>query len=119
MKYSKTVSGGAGTSIEQVNVSVGFIDADGRLAVAAANGGSDHHPDWYHNIGSDDRVTIEVPGAKIPSIATIAAGAERSDLLRRIAECLPGMPDHLSATTREIPVVIFDRADQPTPRSDS
>ena len=98
---------------------VGFIDADGRLAVAAANGGSDHHPDWYHNIDSDNRVTIEVPGASIPSIATIASGAERSDLLRRIAESLPGMPDHLSATTREVPVVILDEADQPTPCGDS
>lgn len=27
---------------------VGFIEADGRLAVAAANGGSDRHPDWFH-----------------------------------------------------------------------
>ena len=98
---------------------VGFIDADGRLAVAAANGGSDHHPDWYQNIENDNQVTIELGGAAIPSIATIAAGAERSELLQRITESLPGMPDHLSATTREIPVVIFDKADQPTPRSDS
>lgn len=86
---------------------VGFIDADGRLAVAAANGGSDHHPDWYHNIESDTHVIIEVPGASIPSIATVAAGAERSDLLERIAESLPGMSDHVSATRREIPVVLF------------
>jgi deazaflavin-dependent oxidoreductase (nitroreductase family) len=98
---------------------VGFIDAEGRVAVAAANGGSDHHPDWYHNIDSDNQITIEVRGASIPSIATIAAGAERGDLLQRIAESLPGMPDHLSATTREIPVVIFSAVDQPIPRSDS
>lgn len=29
---------------------VGFIDASGKLAVAAANGGSEQHPDWYRNI---------------------------------------------------------------------
>ena len=89
---------------------VGFIDADGHLAVAAANGGADHHPDWYRNIETDSQVTIEVPGASIPSIATIATGEERSDLLQRIAESLPGMSDHVSATTREIPVVIFTEA---------
>ena len=98
---------------------VGFIDADGRLAVAAANGGADHHPDWYRNIENDNQVTIEVPGASIPSIATIAAGAERSDLLQQISETLPGMSDRVSATTREIPVVIFSEADGPKPRNGS
>lgn len=89
---------------------VGFIDVDGRLVAAAANGGSDHHPDWYRNIEHDSQVTIEVPGASIFSTATVATGAERSDLLHQIAESLPGMSDHLSATTREIPVVIFSEA---------
>jgi deazaflavin-dependent oxidoreductase (nitroreductase family) len=86
---------------------VGFVDADGRLAVAAANGGSDHHPDWYRNIESDGHVTVEVPGASIPSVATIATGADRTDLLEQLAASLPGMSDHVSATTREIPVVVF------------
>lgn len=90
---------------------VGFIDAGGRLAVGAANGGSDHHPDWYLNIESARQVTIEVPGALISSTATIATGAERSDLLRQMVEGLPGMSDHVSATAREIPVVIFREAD--------
>jgi len=89
---------------------VGFIDADGRLAVAAANGGADQHPYWYRNIESDNQVTIEIPGASIPSIATIATGAERADLLERLTESLPGMSDHVSATRREIPVVIFSEA---------
>lgn len=90
---------------------VGFIDADGHLAAAAANGGSDHHPDWYQNIEIDNRVTIEVPGASIPSVATIAQGTERSELLQRLSESLPGMSDHISTTTREIPVVIFTEAE--------
>ena len=89
---------------------IGFIDVDGRLAVAAANGGSDDHPDWYKNVVSDSRVTIEVPGASIPSIANIVTGHERADLLRRLESSLPGMSDHVSATTREIPVVIFSEA---------
>ena len=86
---------------------VGFIDADGRLAVAAANGGSDHHPDWYRNIERHNLVTIEVPGASIPSIATVAVGVERAGLLEQLTASLPGMADHVSAATREIPVVIF------------
>lgn len=90
---------------------VGFIDAGGRLAVAAANGGSDDHPDWYHNIESDSRVTIDIPGASIPSIGRITTGSERDGLLQRLLETLPGMSDHVSGTSREIPVVIFGEAD--------
>ena len=88
----------------------GFIDAGGRLAVAAANGGSDQHPDWFRNIEADGQVTIEVPGASIPSTATVTSGAERSDLLHQLSETLPGMADHMAATTRDIPVVIFTEA---------
>jgi deazaflavin-dependent oxidoreductase (nitroreductase family) len=90
---------------------VGFVDAEGRLAVAAANGGSEHHPDWYRNIENNDQVTIEVPGASIPSVATITSGVERSELLQQLTKSLPGMADHVAATTREIPVVIFNQAE--------
>ncbi len=95
---------------EQHTTPVGFIDAGGRLAAAGANGGSDQHPDWYRNIASNSQVNIEVPGASIPSFATIVEGTERADLLERLAESLPGMSDHLAATSREIPVVIFTEA---------
>lgn len=90
---------------------VGFIDADGSIAVAAANGGADHHPDWYRNIERDNAVTIELPGASIPSIATIATGTSRSELLDRLVAHLPGMEDHVAATARDIPVVLFTQAD--------
>ena len=86
---------------------VGFIDAGGRLAVAAANGGSDQHPNWYRNIQEDDQVTVELPGASIQSKATVTTGVERVELLQQLSESLPGMADHLSATTREIPVIVF------------
>ena len=89
---------------------IGFIDADGRLAVAAANGGSDSHPDWFRNIENDGHVTIEVPGASIRSVARVALGEERSELLERLAAELPGMADHLANSEREIPVVIFSEA---------
>lgn len=89
---------------------VGFVDAGGRLAVAAANGGSDDHPHWYRNIEHSNEVTVEVPGASIRSVAEIATGTERQDLLKTLAESLPGMTDHLAGTNRQIPVVIFSEA---------
>lgn len=86
---------------------IGFIDAGGRLAVAAANGGSDEHPDWLRNIQYNDGVTIEIGGRTIPSRAVVAEGPERSDLLSKLVEALPGMSDHVSATSRAIPVVVL------------
>lgn len=89
---------------------VGFIDASGCLVAAAANGGSDTHPDWFRNIEHQPQVTIEVPGASIASIAQIAEGSERDELLASLAASLPGMSDHLEATSRDVPVVIFSEA---------
>lgn len=89
---------------------VGFIDADGQLAVAAANGGSDQHPDWFLNIQHNQEVILEVPGASIPSVATFANGTERSALLQAMIEALPGMSDHVGGTGRDIPVVVFAEA---------
>ncbi len=89
---------------------LGFIDVDGHLAVAAANGGSDQHPDWLLNIRDNHEVVIEVPGASIPSVATFADGSERSALLQALTETLPGMADHVGGTSRDIPVVVFAEA---------
>lgn len=89
---------------------VGFVDAGGRLAVAAANGGADSNPDWFRNIENDQNVTVEVPGACISAVATVVSGVERTELLDRLVEGLPGMGDHVSVTSREIPVVVLSEA---------
>ncbi len=86
---------------------LGFVEADGKLVVAAANGGADADPDWFANIVHHDRVRIEVPGASVSASAEIATGGRRVDLLTRLEASLPGMSDHLAATDREVPVVVF------------
>ncbi len=89
---------------------LGFVDVGGRPAVAATAGGADEHPDWFRNLEHDREVTIEVPGATIASVAEIAGEAERVRLLATLTETLPGMADHLAATTRDVPVVLFSEA---------
>lgn len=84
---------------------VGFVDAGGRLVVAAANGGSDDNPDWFLNLSANPDVTVEVGGATISSTATVTSGRARTDLLDQLAESLPGMGEHISATSRAIPVI--------------
>lgn len=96
---------------KQHTTPVGFIDAGGRLAIAAANGGADDNPDWFHNLAQNSAVTIEVPGATIPSLAVVAQGDERASLLAQLAESLPGMSDHIAGTGRQIPVVVLTEAE--------
>ncbi len=90
---------------------VGFVDAGGRLAIAATNGGADTHPDWFHNLVRTSNVTVEVPGAKVPSLAIVAEGEERAVLLEKLAESLPGMSDYIADTIREIPVVVLTQVE--------
>ena len=86
---------------------VGFVDIGGGLAIAAANGGAADHPDWYLNIEHDGEVTIEVPGATIPSVAAVADEPLRTELLEQLAARLPGMAEHVANSGREIPVVVL------------
>lgn len=86
---------------------VGFIDAGGRLAIAAANGGADNHPDWYYNVLAHPAVTIEIPGATIEAVAETVDGVERDELLNTMAAALPGMVEHRAGTSREIPILVL------------
>lgn len=86
---------------------VGFVDDGGRLVIAAANGGADHHPDWYGNLLADPAVTVEVPGATIGARALAADGEDRLRLLAALTAALPGLAEHVADTDREVPVVIL------------
>ncbi len=86
---------------------LGFVDDGGRIVVAAANGGADHHPDWYLNLLAEPTVRVEVPGASMPAAASEAFGAERERLLGALVATLPGLEDHVAATEREVPVVVL------------
>lgn len=89
---------------------IGFVDASGKLAAAAANGGADDNPDWFDNLSNNPTATIEVPGATVSVEATITEGEERERLLEQLVAALPGMSEHVAATSRAIPVVVFNEA---------
>jgi deazaflavin-dependent oxidoreductase (nitroreductase family) len=85
------------------------MDGD-RYIVAAANAGAPTHPDWYHNLLVHAVVTVEVGPERFQARARIAAGAERAGLLARQAEIVPWLPAQQAKTTREIPIVVLERA---------
>jgi deazaflavin-dependent oxidoreductase (nitroreductase family) len=57
-----------------------YARREGDLVVVGSNGGSDHHPAWYLNIGADPHVHVQVGRKRAAAIARIALGDERDDL---------------------------------------
>lgn len=68
-------------------------------------------PTRYHNLVANQTATIEVGAEKFQARATVAEGVERERLYNRQAEQMPGFAEYQKKTTRQIPVVILERAD--------
>jgi deazaflavin-dependent oxidoreductase (nitroreductase family) len=77
--------------------------------VIASKGGHPEHPHWFRNLVAGPEVTIEVGAETIPVTARVTTGEERARLFAAQAEQMPNFADYAKATTREIPVVVFER----------
>jgi deazaflavin-dependent oxidoreductase (nitroreductase family) len=84
------------------------IDGD-RIIVIASKGASPTHPDWYYNLVADPEAIIEIGTEKFPVRAKTAEGEERERLFNAQAALMPFFADYQKQTTRQIPVVIFER----------
>jgi deazaflavin-dependent oxidoreductase (nitroreductase family) len=69
---------GARTGAVRRNAIIYFNDTEheGRVIVAASNGGAARNPDWYHNLVADPEVTF----GGIPMRATVVDNAARDRL---------------------------------------
>ena len=86
-------------------VVIGFrTDGDSYLAIAS-NNGSDLAPLWYGNLLRDPIVTIEVGTERFQARATTASAEERP----RLAAKIDYLERQQALTSREIPIVIFER----------
>lgn len=83
-----------------------FMDGDGYVIIAS-NAGFDSHPDWYHNLKSSPRVTIEVNKQRINVQANIAAAKKRNQLWERLVKLAPGYAGYAKRTRRVIPMIIL------------
>jgi deazaflavin-dependent oxidoreductase (nitroreductase family) len=88
-----------------------YVPDGNRLLVIASNAGAPRHPDWYHNLVANPRVTVEVNGEAYPATAVVTRGAERDRLFTEIAAQYPFFNDHQAKIDRTIPVVAIERAE--------
>jgi deazaflavin-dependent oxidoreductase (nitroreductase family) len=68
-----------------------YVPDGDRLLVIASNAGAPRHPDWYHNLVANPRVTVEANGETYPATAVITHGAERDRLFKDIAAQYPSV----------------------------
>ena len=81
-----------------------------RLVIFASKAGAPTNPAWYHNLRANPSATAEVGTETIEVTASVASGEERTRLYERQSERFPQFVEYAKKTTREIPVVVLQRA---------
>ena len=82
-----------------------------RIVVIASFAGAPHHPGWYHNLVAHPEVTLEIGTERFQARAEVTSGEERQRLFDAQAAQMPIFHDYQKKTSRQIPVVVFNRLD--------
>jgi deazaflavin-dependent oxidoreductase (nitroreductase family) len=101
---------GAKSGQARVSPMVYTTDND-RMVIIASKGGAPSHPDWFHNLRANPEVTVEVGTETFPARATVPEGAERQGLFDQMAAQMPNFAEYQRNTTRQLPVVVLERAE--------
>jgi F420H(2)-dependent quinone reductase len=81
-----------------------------RWIVAPGNAGLDRPPAWWLNLQARPEAEIVVDGERVAIRARLAEGEERERLMAATADYNPEWVQYREMTTREIPVVVLERA---------
>src|SRR5271170_1537051 len=71
---------GARTRTERVTPLEYTSQADGRLVIAASNGGSPTHPAWCHNLRAHPTIEVELGAETFSAVAEEVTGAAYAEL---------------------------------------
>jgi len=101
---------GAKSGKRRVSPLLYLPDGD-RMVIVASKGGYTKHPGWFHNLKATPDTTVEVPReGKVPVRAREASAAEREELWPRVVDLYQGYATYQRSTSREIPLVVLERA---------
>jgi deazaflavin-dependent oxidoreductase (nitroreductase family) len=104
-------STGARTGSPRTNP-LAYFDHGGELYVFGAHRGAPKHPDWYHNIVAEPRVTVELGTESFGAVARVLDGEERAAVWRVQIAAAPIFEEYARKAGREIPVVRLEREGQ-------
>lgn len=95
---------GAKSGLDRVNPMM-YLELDDKIYIFASYAGADNHPDWFHNLVADSKVTVEVGTEKFEATAEPVPLEERNRIYAIQAERFPGFAEYEKKTDRIIPVV--------------
>lgn len=78
--------------------------------IVASKGGSDEPPAWYLNLSAEPRVEVQVKGDRFAATARTAGADEKPGLWKTMVAEWPAYDEYQEKTSREIPVVVLERA---------
>jgi len=103
-------STGAKTGEERVHPLVHGMHGDD-VVIFASKAGAPTHPAWYLNLVANPDATIEIGTETRRVRARVAEGVEREEIWSKQKAAMPGFAEYEAKTSRQIPVVILERAD--------
>jgi deazaflavin-dependent oxidoreductase (nitroreductase family) len=78
--------------------------------IVASRGGAEHHPQWYLNLVAEPEIEVQVLADKFRARAHTAEGEEKARLWKTMTAVWPDYDAYQAKTSREIPLVVLDRA---------
>ena len=101
---------GAKSGKKRVSPLLYLPDGD-RMVIVGSKGGYTKHPGWFHNLKANPDTVVELPReGKVAVRARQAPPEEREQLWPRVVELYSGYAAYQKSTSREIPLVVLDRA---------
>ncbi len=89
---------------------LGYLEHPSGWAVPAFNGGYDYDPQWWKNLKADAGGVIRIGGSLHPVRGRIATPEEQKEYSARLVAMDPDYQKHQEQITREISMVVLERA---------
>ena len=93
------------TSGMQRTVPLLYLRSDDRLIVIASYGGRQEHPEWYRNLLSEPKASVQIRGERRDVVSATMEPLERAEWWPRIVDAYGDYAVYQSRTDREIPVI--------------
>jgi len=78
--------------------------------VVASKGGAEQAPAWFLNLQADPHVEVQIKGERFNAVARVATPEEKPGAWATMVEAWPDYDNYQKKTSREIPVVVLERA---------
>jgi len=100
---------GAKTRTKRVTPLAYSSQFDGRLVIAASNGGSPTHPAWYRNVRAHPTVDVELGTETFTALAEEVTGDAHAELWPRLVAASPALGEFQAKSARQIPLFMLTR----------